>query len=63
MGRNSKHTPKTEKTKTTVARVLKKDCRTCDNEGYVRVAPPRGPQGKNARQQYYPPTQMKCPDC
>lgn len=63
MGKTPKHTPQSKKAQATASRILKKDCRTCNNEGYVRVAAPKQPQGKTARQQYYPPTRVKCPDC
>lgn len=63
MGKKMKHTPQSAKAKDTASRILKKDCRTCDNRREVRVALPRGPQGKTARQQYYEPQWVKCPDC
>lgn len=46
-----------------VQRVLKKDCRTCDNTRQVRVSRPRkGTRSSPAKQEYDIVTE-NCPDC
>lgn len=55
--------PKNSTGKSNDAPPPRKDCRTCDNSGFVRVASPRHPSGQAARQQYRPPASIPCPDC
>lgn len=52
----------TPKTQEKVTRVLKKDCRTCDNTGQVRVSRARG-RGRSPSQLQYDIVTERCPDC
>lgn len=59
----SKKDKQAARAKETAARVLKKDCRTCDNTRVVRVVKPRPGLGERSKARYYPPADVKCPDC
>lgn len=54
-------TPKTQE-KASAEPNLKKDCRTCDNTGQVRVSRARG-RGRSPSQLQYDIVTERCPDC